>query len=81
MPLALTDQQIAELKTIAATIPRRLRAVFTQRLAELLQGPRRSGRRRRLAGGASGCAGDHRRAHPSRRRPAVRFCAASASRH
>ena len=39
MPLiALTDRQIAELKTIAATIPRRLRALFAQRLAELLRG-------------------------------------------
>ena len=38
MPIALTDRQIAELKTIAATIPRRLRDQFTQRLAELLQG-------------------------------------------
>ena len=38
MPLiALTDRQIAERKTIAATIPRRLRAVFRRRLAELLR--------------------------------------------
>ena len=37
MLIALTDRQIAQLKTIAATIPRRLRAVFTQRLAELLR--------------------------------------------
>jgi hypothetical protein len=38
VPLALTHRQIVELKTINATIPRRLRTVFTQRLAELLQG-------------------------------------------
>jgi hypothetical protein len=35
--IALTDRQIAELKTIAAAIPGCLRAVFTQQLAELLR--------------------------------------------
>jgi hypothetical protein len=45
VPLALTDRQIAELNTIAATIPRRLRAGFTQRLAELLRDRADPGRR------------------------------------
>jgi hypothetical protein len=35
VPLALTDRRIAVLKTIAATIPWRLRAQLTQRLASL----------------------------------------------
>lgn len=37
-PLALSDSQIAELQTIAAGVPRRLRAAFLQYVADALRG-------------------------------------------